>query len=61
MNYGVGDKVITKKAHPCGCDTFTITRVGADVKIVCEKCGRSIMMDSFKFEKSIKKLIKEVQ
>lgn len=57
MQYSVGDKVITKKPHPCGCDEWTITRTGADVKIVCDKCGRCVMLDALKFEKSIKKVV----
>lgn len=59
MQYKVGDKVITKKAHPCGGNVWTITRTGADVRIVCDKCGRSVMIDALKFEKSVKKIIGE--
>ena len=40
MIYSIGDKVITKKKHPCGSDVWTVIRVGADVKIKCDKCGR---------------------
>ena len=36
MDYKLGDKVITKKAHPCEkrCDEWEIIRVGADIKII---------------------------
>lgn len=57
MQYKVGDKVITKKPHPCGGNVWTITRTGADVRIVCDKCGRSVMTDALKFEKSVKKIV----
>ena len=37
MEYNLGDKVITKKAHPCEkrCNEWEIIRVGADIKIKC--------------------------
>lgn len=57
MQYKVGDKAVTKKSHPCGNNVWTITRTGADVKIVCDKCGRIVMLDALKFEKSVKKII----
>ena len=45
-----------KKKHPCGSDVFTITRLGADVKIKCLGCGRVIMMDRAEFEKRVKRI-----
>ena len=59
MQYKVGDKVVTKKVHPYGGNVWNITRTGADVRIVCDKCGRSVMIDALKFEKSVKKIIGE--
>ncbi|MBR4429466.1 MAG: DUF951 domain-containing protein [Clostridia bacterium] len=53
----VGDVVKTRKSHPCGSDTWTLTRVGADVKMKCQKCGHVVMLDRQAFEKSCKKLI----
>ena len=38
----VGDVVKMRKPHPCGSDTWTLTRVGADVKMVCSKCGHMV-------------------
>lgn len=49
--------MITKKPHPCGGNVWTIARTGADVRIVCDKCGRSVMIDALKFEKSVKQII----
>ena len=53
----VGDKVKMRKPHPCGSDTWTLTRVGADIKMVCEGCGHLVMIDRQNFEKRVKKLI----
>ena len=55
--FALGDTVRMKKPHACGCDTWTITRVGADVKIRCERCGRIVMLDRLAFLKSAKKII----
>lgn len=55
----VGDIVQMKKEHPCGSSTWEITRVGADVKIRCSKCGRIVMLERSKFEKNLKKIIKQ--
>lgn len=54
--YKLGDLVIMKKAHPCGTNEWEITRVGADIKIKCIKCGRSIMMPRIEFNKKLKKV-----
>ncbi len=54
MVYSLGDKVSTKKKHPCGNDIWTIVRTGADYKIRCDKCGRIVMLSVSDFNKAIK-------
>lgn len=56
MNISVGDIVIMKKNHPCGCNRFIVLRVGVDFKLKCEKCGHEIMVPRVKAEKSIKSI-----
>ena len=56
--YSLNDDVIMKKPHACGTNEWTITRVGADIKIKCKNCGREIMMDRLEFHKKLKKVIK---
>ena len=57
MQYNVGDVVKMKKQHPCGCDTFRISRVGIDFKLVCTLCGREVMLTRKSAEKAIKKIV----
>lgn len=57
MDYRVGDIVKMKKPHPCGCDQFTLLRVGMDFKLRCCGCGREVMVPRQKAEKSIRALI----
>lgn len=56
-DYQLNSIVMMKKAHPCGCSEFQITRLGADIKIKCCNCGRSIMLPRIEFNKKIKKII----
>ncbi len=54
MVYSLGDKVITKKKHPCGGNVWTVIRTGADYKIKCDKCGRVVMLSYPEFLKAVK-------
>lgn len=56
--YKLGSIVIMKKPHPCGKNEWEITRLGADIKIKCLGCGRSIMFPRIDFNKKLKKIIK---
>lgn len=40
----MGDVVRLKKAHPCGGFLWTVTRLGADIGLVCQGCGRYVLM-----------------
>ncbi len=50
----VGDTVILKKSHPCGSNSMKIARVGSDVRIICNGCGRDMTMPREKLEKAIR-------
>ena len=58
LDIKVSDKITMKKKHPCGGSEFTITRVGADCRAVCDCCGGIIEMPRRRFESSIKKIDK---
>ncbi len=58
MDIRLGDTVRMRKAHPCGSFDWTVTRVGADIKIRCLGCGRVVMLERPAFEKRLKKVIK---
>lgn len=46
-----------KKQHPCGSSLFRVVRVGSDVRVICQGCGRDLTLPREKLEKSIKKII----
>ncbi len=55
-DYTLGTKVIMKKQHPCGTNLWTITRLGADIKIKCDNCGREVIIPRIEFNKKVKKI-----
>lgn len=59
LQYTLGTKVVMKKQHPCGSNEWEITRVGADIKIKCLKCGRTILLSRIEFNKKLKKIISQ--
>ena len=57
--FDLGDIVEMKKQHPCGSNQFEIIRVGADIKIKCLNCNRSIFIPRIEFNKKLKKIVSE--
>ena len=55
--YREGMTVMMKKPHPCDSVTWKILRVGADFRIQCAGCGRSIMLSREDFSKRVKKIV----
>jgi hypothetical protein len=52
-----GDVVRLKKVHPCGGDTWEVVRIGADIGIKCQKCGRRVLLNRSVFERRVKGFI----
>lgn len=59
MDVRVGDKILTKKPHPCGANTFEVLRVGMDFRIRCTGCSHEVMLPRAKIEKNIRKVMRE--
>lgn len=57
--YALNDIVVMKKPHPCGANEWKIIRMGADIRIKCNNCGRSVLMQRMEFERKLKKVITE--
>ena len=52
-----GDVVQLKKQHPCGEYLWTVTRMGADIGLVCRKCGRYVMMPRAQLARRIRSVV----
>ena len=59
MDVLVGDRIQTRKPHPCGNSEFEVLRIGMDFRIRCTKCGHEILLPRAKIEKNIKNIIRE--
>ena len=55
----IGDVIQTRKPHPCGSSTWTVTRTGADIKMKCSGCERIVMLTREDFLKRRKKLLQQ--
>ncbi len=51
VNISLGDEVMLKKPHPCGCNVWVVKRVGMDIKLECSGCHHVVTMDRASFEK----------
>jgi hypothetical protein len=57
-DYGLNDIVEMKKEHPCHkSKLWKVIRMGADIKIKCQGCGRIVMLDRAVFLKRRKKVL----
>ena len=50
MDIQVGDKLVLKKAHPCGSHEWEVLRIGADFRLKCAGCGHQIMIPRVQIE-----------
>jgi len=59
--FNLGDIVKMKKQHPCGSYNWEIMRMGADIKIKCQGCGRLVMLTRSEFERKMIRIIETQQ
>lgn len=41
----LGDIVRLRRTHPCGGDAWLIDRLGADIGLRCQTCGRHVLLE----------------
>jgi hypothetical protein len=49
----LGDVVRLRKAHPCGSSTWLVDRLGADIGLRCEGCGRHVLLERATLERRL--------
>jgi hypothetical protein len=47
----IGDRISLRKAHPCGGHDWSVVRLGADIGLVCDRCGHRILLDRLDVER----------
>ncbi len=55
--FAVGDVVKLKKAHPCGGFDWTVVRLGADIGLKCQTCGRRVLLPRRDLERRLKTFV----
>lgn len=41
----LGDVVKLRRTHPCGGSTWLVDRLGADIGLRCQTCGRHVLLE----------------
>ena len=57
LDLKIGDQLRLKKAHPCGGYIWTVTRLGADIGLVCGSCGRYVMIARAQLARRIRQVV----
>ncbi len=52
--FAVGDVVRLKKPHPCGGVDWSVVRLGADIGVKCQTCGRRVLLPRRDLERRLK-------
>jgi hypothetical protein len=46
----LGDVVRLRRAHPCGTSEWLVDRLGADIGLRCQGCGRHVLLERRQLE-----------
>ena len=46
----LGDVVRLRRAHPCGAAEWLVDRLGADIGLRCQGCGRHLLLERRQLE-----------
>jgi hypothetical protein len=49
----LGDVVRLRRAHPCGASEWQVDRLGADIGLRCQGCGRHVLVDRRQLERRL--------
>ena len=57
LDLHLGDVVQMRKPHPCGGDIWRVVRLGAEIGMRCETCGRKVLLPRSTFERRVKRFV----
>jgi hypothetical protein len=57
----IGDVLRMKKPHPCGNHLWEVSRLGADIGIICQKCRRYVLLPRHYLERRVKEVLPKNQ
>ena len=57
LQLDLGDVVRLRKPHPCGSYDWRVVRLGADIGLRCQTCGRRVLLPRRELEKRLKTIV----
>lgn len=54
----LGDLVRLRRPHPCGGDTWLVDRLGADIGLRCQGCGRHVLLERAVLERRLVEFVR---
>jgi hypothetical protein len=58
LEFRVGDVLRMRKAHPCGGFEWSVLRIGGDIGVKCQTCGRRLMLPRRELERRVKSFVR---
>jgi hypothetical protein len=53
----IDDIVRLRKPHPCGSFEWQVVRIGADIGLVCQGCGRRVLLPRRELERRLRAFV----
>jgi hypothetical protein len=53
----IGDVLQMKKPHPCGGSLWIVSRLGADIGMNCQECGRYLLLARSQLARRLKQVL----
>jgi hypothetical protein len=53
----MNDILMLRKSHPCGGNEWKVVRLGADIGLLCLKCGRQVLLPRRELARRLKKTL----
>lgn len=57
LHLEIGDRLRLRKPHPCGGYDWEVVRLGADIGLRCETCGRRVLLPRAEVERRTKQVL----
>jgi hypothetical protein len=57
LDLRVGDVLRLRRKHPCGGFDWDVVRVGSDIGLSCQSCGRRVLLDRPTLRRRLKALV----
>lgn len=58
VDFRLQDVVTLRKPHPCGGNAWTVVRLGADIGLRCDRCGRRLLLPRPQVERRLKQFLR---